>query len=156
MKADTIPFGFHMNLLRLRPVTAVVLSLWLGFLACVLGCVQPMVGAPPEEPLISELKAVGSEDGDRATGGEPCCHHSRGTSEKGKHVAQTVSCCPLDATVIQKHDLVPPLGADLSIAILMLLAFRPAYQPSASVGANPLGLWQAGRDVLLQAHVLRI
>lgn len=84
--------GDHVDKLRLQHVTAIALSLWLGFLACVLGCVQPVLAsASSTQTAISQLKAAANEgDGDQMAGAGPCCHHSRGASDK-KQRATTVS-----------------------------------------------------------------
>ena len=86
----------------------------------------------------------------------PCCHHGRGASSKNKPVAQTVSCCPLDATLMQKQDPVSRLRGHWSVVVLLLLAFHPSFPLSASDRENAPTVWHAGRDVLLQTHILRI
>ena len=149
---------FDVNAFRLRSLAATVLSLWLGILACVLGCAQPMSASTLSTHIrISELKTIGNEDtkGEMADAAS-CFHHSRGASEKNKQNAQTVSCCPLDATLIQKQDPVSPLQTDSHVILLMLLAFRPALPLSAMNRTSAPTTGHAGRDVLLQIHVLRI
>jgi hypothetical protein len=144
-----------MNLFRLERVTSSVLSFWLGFLACVLGCVQPILAAPWMQTPIPQFKAAANVDNEMADAGL-CCHHSGSAPENNKHHTQTVSCCPLDATLTQKQDPVSPLRIDSSLTAFIQLAFQSLYQFSASSGADPAIVWHAGRDVLLKAHVLRI
>ena len=147
-----------MNTLRVRSLTATVLSIWLGFLACVLGCALPAVGSETSSParvFTSDTAANEDSNGKMADAG-PCCHHGHGTSQKNKPGAQTVSCCPLDATLIQKQDPVSRLRGHWSVAVLLLLVFHPSFPLSASNGNNAPTVWHAGRDVLLQTHILRI
>jgi hypothetical protein len=147
-----------MNAYCLRSLTATVLSLWLGFLACVLGCAQPVLASTPSShPQICEPQAAANEDNSsKIADAGPCCHHSGGASQKNKQGAQTVSCCPLDATLIQKQDPVSPISGHSYVVVLMLLVLRPLFQLSATNETNPPTVWHAGRDVLLKVHVLRI
>jgi hypothetical protein len=131
----------------LRLVISTVLSCWLGFLACVLGCAQPISAAAScGRTPVSELAAVASEKSD---GGDSCCHRKSKPSEP-----QTVSCCPLDATLIQKQNPASPPRSDY-VAMLTLLTFSLSNQLSVGSGllATPP---HEGRDILLQIHVLRI
>jgi hypothetical protein len=62
----------------------------------------------------------------------------------------------LDATLLQKQDPVPHLRAYPYVFVFPLLAFHAPVLSSANseiTGAIP---WHAGRDVLLEAHVLVI
>jgi hypothetical protein len=147
-----------MNALRLRSLTAAGLSFWLGFLACVLGCALPALGSETSPHAgVFALPIAANEDGngEMADAG-PCCHHGRGSSQKNKQGAQTVSCCPLDATLIQKQDPVSRLRGHWAVAVLLLLVFHPSFPLSAIKGKSAPTVWHAGRDVLLQTHILRI
>jgi hypothetical protein len=146
-----------MRAMHLRPVTATVLSFWLGFLACVLGCARPGLASTPSSPTqISESRVAASEGSSgQMADAEPCCHHSHGASQKNNQGAKAVSCCPLDATLIQKQDPVSAVSAHSYVAVLTLFVFHPSFQLSASNG-NATNVWHAGRDVLLQTHILRI
>ena len=146
-----------MSLFRLQPLAAIALSLWLGFLACVLGCTQPVLPFSPSTYIhISDRKTVANEtsSGKMADAG-PCCH-SRGTSEKNKQSVSTISCCPLDATLLQKQDPVSPLRIRSFVVVLMLFVLYPSRPLSASDAIHTPIVWHTGRDVLLQARVLRI
>ena len=147
-----------MNGLRLRSWMATGLSLWLGFLACVLGCAPPVLGSETSSHSgVFALNPAANEDGNGEMGDAgPCCHHGRGASPKNKPVAQTVSCCPLDASLMQKQDPVSRLRGQWSVAVLLLLVFHPSFPLSASHRENSPTVWHAGRDVLLQTHILRI
>ena len=141
----------------LRPVTATALALWLGFLACILGCAQPILASIPSHTQISEPTTAASEDDSgKMVDAGPCCHHHRGASDKNNQGLQTISCCPLDATLIQKQDPISPKCSHPYAAVLMLFAFNSSFRLTATNGINIPIVWQAGRDVLLQAHVLRI
>jgi hypothetical protein len=147
-----------MDRLRLKHVTAVALSLWLGFLACVLGCVQPVfAGSLSTRAQIIRVGAAADEDGhDRMADVGSCCHHSGKTPDKNRQGTSNVSCCPLDATLIQRQDPVPPLRTYFSVFVLALLALHALVPLSVSPETGPPLAWHAGRDVLLQVHILRI
>jgi len=66
------------------------------------------------------------------------------------------SCCPLDATLIQKQNPASPFRSDTCIAVLALLALHSRNQFPASGEVRLRALWYAGRHILLQAHILRI
>ena len=140
----------------LRPVTATALALWLGFLACVLGCAQPVLASTPERIPISQPRAAASEADSKMGDAGPCCHHHHGTSDENKQGLQTLSCCPLDATLIQKQDSASSKIGHPYAVVLMLFVLNPSFRLSASGGIDPPSVYHAGRDVLLQAHVLRI
>jgi hypothetical protein len=145
---------FYMGSLNLKHVTVIALSLWLGCLACVLGCVQPVSASSPP---ISELKATANEDdNDRMADSAPCCHHSGKTSERSKQGSTNSSCCGLNATLTQKQDPKPPLRICLSVFVLSLLVSHSSVPFSVGTDASVPIAWLAGRDVLLQAHILRI
>jgi hypothetical protein len=147
-----------MQLLRPRPLAATALSLWIGFLACVLGCAQPIL-APPKlaQAQLLQSQAAPLADVHRTvTREEPCCHHTRGSHKDSQRV-EKISCCPLDATLLQKPDPASFSRASFLIATLTLLISQPALPPSAMALENtspPLA--HSGRDILLQARILRI
>jgi hypothetical protein len=140
----------------LRPLTATVLALWLGFLACLLGCAQPVLASAPSDNQISQSRAAGHDADSKMGDAGSCCHHHHGTSDGNKQGVQTISCCPLDATLIQKQDPSSPKSDHHYAVVLMILVLNPSFRLSASDGINTPSVCHAGRDVLLQAHVLRI
>lgn len=146
-----------MTLLGLRSATATALSLWLGVLACVLGCANPSGAAPlAPETHVAGLGATPCPDGGDDAG-EPCCRHRHNPgdgSEKNEH--HSISCCPAETALIQKQNVVPPASAQLYIAVLVLPNFHASSFVAANAGAIPSTLWHSGRDILLQVHVLRI
>src|SRR5215468_200590 len=135
-----------MNARYSRPIISIALSCWFGFLACLLGCAQPAIAA-------TGCQQVQPNTGDRS----PCCHHGRnrsgGQHENGPRAA---SCCPLDATLIQKQDPSSPLRGSPHAAVPVSLGLCFASQLVANVELPPSTIWCAGRDILLQTHVLRI
>jgi hypothetical protein len=143
--------------LGLRPVAATALSLWLGVLACVLGCAKPSAAsASAPQTEVSGLSAAPCPDGG-GDAGQPCCRHGHDPadgSEKNEH--HSISCCPAETALIQKQNVVPPAAAHLYVAVLMLPDFHPSNFVSANASAGPSTLWHSGRDLLLQVHVLRI
>jgi hypothetical protein len=146
-----------MDRLRLTQVTASALSLWLGCLACVLGCVQPVSVPAPSTQRISELNATANEDdNDRMADSAPCCHHNGKSSEKNKQDSTNSSCWGLNATLTQKQDPVPPLRTFLSVFVLSLWVLHSSVPLSVSTDTSAPIAWHAGRDVLLQTHILPI
>lgn len=145
-----------MTLFGLRSLTATVLSLWLGVLACVLGCAMPSAASPSaSETQASRLSAAPCPDGGDA--GEECCRHGHnpaGGSEKNEH--HSISCCPAETALIQKQDLTSPALAHLYVAVLTLANFDASSFVSSTASASPSAFWHSGRDILLQVHVLRI
>jgi hypothetical protein len=138
-------------------VTATLLAFWLGFLACVLGCARPVLASTPSGPQISEASAAATQaDSDKMADAGPCCHHHQGTSDKNKQGLQTISCCPLDATLIQKQDPASSKSGHPYAVVLILFVLNPSLRLSARHDINAPTVCHAGRDVLLQAHVLRI
>jgi hypothetical protein len=143
--------------LDLRSVTATALSLWLGILACVLGCAKPSAAFPlAPETQVSGLNAAPCPD----SGGdaeEPCCRHGHDPANgPGKNEHHSISCCPAETALIQKRNVVAPASAHLHVAVLVLRIFHSSNLFSANVSASPSTLWDSGRDILLQGHVLRI
>jgi hypothetical protein len=140
----------------LRHLTATVLALWLGFLACLLGCAPPVLASTPSRTEISESRTTAHEADSKMGDAGSCCHHHHGTSDGNKPGVQTISCCPLDATLIQKQDPGATNSDHHYAVVLMIFVVNPSFRLSASNGINAPPVGHAGRDVLLQTHVLRI
>ena len=143
----------------LRSVVCITLSCWFGFLACVLGCAKPTLAAAvcEQNQISSALKFAREAVGSNAAGGAPCCHPRRSSSggpHQNNHTG--VSCCPLAATLIQKQDPTSRLHSDTGIALLAPLTLHSTNRFPASGEVLLPALWYAGRDILLQAHILRI
>ena len=148
----------HVSLPDLRSVVSITLSCWFGFLAYVLGCAKPTLAAAAceQNQISGGLKFARETVGSNAGGGAPCCHHSRSSSgapHQNNHSG--VSCCPLGATLAQKQDPTSRLRSDACIALLAPLTLHSTNRFPASGVLLP-ALWYAGRDILLQTHILRI
>src|SRR5579862_10042020 len=141
-----------MNGRSTKSIVATALSLWLGVLACLLGCESPAKAANSAAGQAGGVKCP--ESGSDA--GDSCCQHGHnpGSSEKNRHHA--MSCCPTETALTQKQSSILP---DLTVVLVAVLAL-------AHVEASPLQFDRAhesdaiptrtGRDILRQAHVLRI
>lgn len=140
----------------LRPLTATVLAFWLGFLACLLGCTQPVLASAPSHTEIFESRTPANEADSKMGDAGSCCHHHHGTSDGNKRGVQTISCCPLDATLIQKQDPGSANSGHHYAVVLMIFVLNPSFRLSARNGINTPPVGHAGRDVLLQTHILRI
>jgi hypothetical protein len=132
-----------------RPVTATALSLWLGVLACVLGCAKASAVFPAPE-TVSGIAAQCPDGGRDA--GESCCRHGHNPAGKNQHHSN--SCCPTETALIQKQNVVPPPLVHLYVVALAL----PDFHATSFVSMSALSSlpWRLGRDILLQVHVLRI
>ena len=111
--------------LGLRSVTATGLSLWIGVLACVLGCAKPSVASTSA----SETKASGFSAAPCPERGgedeEPCCRHGHNPADgSGKNEQHSISCCPAETALIQKQNVAPPLLVHLYVAVLALPGFH--------------------------------
>jgi hypothetical protein len=138
----------------LRTMTATGLSLWLGVLACVLGCAKPAAASPTPEEQVSGPIAAGCPDRDNEAG-ESCCRHDHDPANgSGKNQHHSNSCCPTETALIQKQNVVPPPLVHLYVVALALPDFHAtSFVSTSALSSLP---WRLGRDVLLQVHVLRI
>jgi hypothetical protein len=146
-----------MNAFGLRPLTATALSLWLGILACVLGCAKvSTASASTPKTQGSGLTAAQCpvRDGDA---GESCCRHGHdpagGSGDDAQH---TISCCPAETALIQKQNVVSASLIQVYVGPLALPDLQAANFASATATARSSPLRHVGRDILLQVHVLRI
>jgi len=138
----------------LRPVTATALSLWLGVLACVLGCAKPSAASSLAPETVSGHIAAQCPDRDNEAG-DSCCRHGHNPADhSGKNQHHSISCCPTETALIQKQNVVPPSLVHLYVAALALPDFHTTSFVFASATSSIV--WRLGRDILLQVHVLRI
>src|SRR5258708_37726982 len=144
--------------LGLRSLTATTLSLWIGVLACVLGCAMPSAASPSAPELQRSGRNTVQQCADPSgDDGQPCCrqgHHPADGSNKNQH--RSISCCPADTALVQKQNVVPPASVHLRVAVLALPNFHASNFVSANASASPSTLGHSGRDLLLQVHVLRV
>ena len=145
-----------MNAPRLRPATATALSLWLGILACVLGCANvSTASASIPKTQVSGLNATQCPDRDVDAGS--CCrhgHHPAGGSDKDEQHA--ISCCPAETALIQKQNVASPALIALYVAASALPDLHATNFVSATAIATSSPFSHAGREILLQVHMLRI
>jgi hypothetical protein len=137
-----------MSAFSMRSVTASALSVWLGVLACLLGCATPTKATQRHE--------AGAVCPDRTTdSGESCCQHDHnpGSSEKNRHHA--MSCCPTETALTQKQNLTSPA---LAVFLAVLIPVETDASPFDFTRAllSDTVPWQTGRDILQQVQVLRI
>jgi hypothetical protein len=143
-----------MNLFCLQSLTATVLSVWLGFLACALGCAHPVSASTKHSAAqVSKANGMLCVDADKADGESSCCTGHGSSRPSQKH--HSISCCPLDATLIQKHDVASLVANHVHLAVFALLIFHPSIALWTPIEATPF-VWVEGRDVLLQTQLLRI
>jgi hypothetical protein len=142
-----------MNVFNLRSGIASLLSLWLGVLACLLGCAQPTSAAP--ERGTSTADAVSCPASDSAAD-DSCCQHGHNPTnpETNRHHAK--SCCPTETVVIQKQTVTTPELTHVIVATLALLNVDASKLGFASISLGDFVPWQASGDILRQVHVLRI
>jgi hypothetical protein len=140
--------GVGMSVSSAKSIVSTVLSLWLGVLACLLGCASP-ARAIERAPQRSGIVQCPTNDDT----GDSCCQH-RGSSEKNQRHA--MSCCPTETALTQKQALAVPALTATYIAVLTLVHIEPSPAFFESTHAGDAIPWQSGRDILQQVHVLRI
>lgn len=145
-----------MNALRLRPVTATALSLWLGILACVLGCAKVST-ASASAPRTQVSGRSTTQCPERDVDAGSCCrhgHHPAGGSDKDEQ--HTISCCPAETALIQKQKVASPALIQLYVTALAPPDLHAANFVSATAIGTSSPVSHAGREILLQVHILRI
>jgi hypothetical protein len=143
-----------MVLFGLRSMTAGALSLWLGVLACLLGCAKPAAASTHHsatQQAAANCPEGGSDDSDS------CCQHghdSRGIPDKSSHHAK--SCCPTETALAERKSapIVHAISVDLE-TLAMPVADASSVVLASAVASIPTP-WHAGRDILRRVHVLRI
>ena len=142
-----------MNVFRPQCLTATVLSLWLGFLACALGCAHPVSASTPREAwhALKATETLCSDDNE--TDGDSCCTGHGSSRSSQKH--HNISCCPLDATLIQKQDTSSLVVDHVHLAVFTFLISDPSTALWTPVEGPPT-ITLEGRDIFLQTHILRI
>ena len=141
-----------MGYLSLRSATATALSLWLGLLACLLGCATPVVAASAHHRQSADTGLCPERN---SAADDSCCQHGHsGGSEKNSHHAK--SCCPTETALTQKNYLGSAAQVSPGIVVFTLPNLDVSGLSFESENAGVPALWQAGRDILRQVHVLRI
>src|ERR1700685_4026208 len=151
----------RLPLLTFRSVVATGVSLWMGVLACLVGCTVPILASSgaSRAPLMHENSAEPNQPGVMADMPN-CPHHFGGNAPAKPNEPKPVrgggmSCCPVEVTVVAKpetvtlhiapsSDFVP--AADFAVATIRFfhsVEFVPPVRHS-------------GRDTLLETQLLRI
>jgi len=145
----------------MKAVLAVVVSLWMADLVCVMGCTQAAPASSPrvvDSSFSQQNAAHYSEPGLQEDA--PSCHHTGGNPSLPPNDRKPASnaprsCCPLEVTVVQKSNTLgirtvtvqdSALSPDFYFGIAGFSGrseFVPAISPS-------------GRDRLLETQLLRI
>jgi hypothetical protein len=138
----------------LRSLTATSLSLWLGVLACLLGCAKPTTAA---EQRPSPEASMGVCPQSKSNADEPCCQHGHDAPGRPDNKSDHAnSCCPTETALTQKETLTAPPLVVVHAVALTLPSVGASPMVFTSLNASAPTLWQAGRDILRQVHVLRI
>jgi len=145
-------------------VLAIGLSFWMAAVACVVGCMQPVLAR--SEPSAPQYQSPNRshQSPNRLQSGliadMDCCHHESPSAPANDHKRsphELISCCPLNARVpvAQKLSPAPPASAYENDAIPSI-EFRFAFTAFSHPAACAHACWHSGRDTLRKAHVLRI
>jgi hypothetical protein len=145
----------------LRAVVAAGVSLWIGVLACVMGCALPAVASAESRDLVRTPGAAAQRDASPMAGMENCPHHS-GSKVPGKpgkspggSLPGRMSCCPPEVTVAPKSHF-------YVLAIVVVASFVVASPlPLSASGFSCFVAFvppviHSGRDTLLETRLLRI
>jgi len=138
---------------------ATFISAWFAAITCLIGCTQMgLLSAEPDlRDSVNVHRALPAQ-ADDLMADLPDCHHAGNSSAppRDNHSPShsSLSCCPLETTVIVKTVVLPATSAvarDRFTAPdqgLHTAAFRIAHRV-------PL-FWQTGRDTLLNSRLLRV
>jgi hypothetical protein len=137
-----------------KAIAAIWVSLWMAVLACLTGCFQPIFFGSEAKAQAGINESGGHKHGH--AGNMECCKPSgRSPSsppkDKKRPSGENASCCPLEATVIQKREA----PAKASAAVPSLDFHFSFTQFSAPVEFTQV-MENSGRDTLLKTHALRI
>jgi hypothetical protein len=144
-----------MSFFGLRSMTATALSLWLGILACLLGCVKPAAGSTSTERSAVSETGMGVCPEGNSGAGDACCQHgldAPDSPEKNSHHAK--SCCPTETALTQKKSVGAAPLVTVHAAALKVTKLDTSEFVFASISVPTL--CRAGRDILREVHVLRI
>lgn len=149
------------RLLNFRSVVATGVSLWMGVLACLVGCAVPILASSgaSSTPLMHENSGEPNQPGVMADMPN-CPHHFGGNappkrSEPNPVRGGRMSCCPVEVTVASKSEAVTlhiAPTSDFVLASDFNLARIRFFHPTEFVPR----VWHSGRDTLLDTQLLRI
>jgi hypothetical protein len=151
----------RLPLLTFRSVVATGVSLWMGVLACLVGCTVPILASSgaSSAPLMHENSAEPNQPGVMADLPN-CPHHFGGNAPAEPNEPKPVrgggmSCCPVEVTVASKPEAVAlriAPASDFVLASDFNLARIRIFHPAEFVPR----VWHSGRDTLLETQLLRI
>jgi hypothetical protein len=151
----------HLSFHNLKAGVATLISLWMGVLACLMGCTLPALATPVPNQISSISNNVAEESQSAAMANmEDCTHHSGGNSPgkpSDRKPAPTggMSCCPLEVTIGPKANTatlgIAPAHAFVLVPNFNLVTVR--FYRSVEILAS---VWHSGRDTLLETHLLRV
>lgn len=144
-----------------KAVVATGVSLWMGVLACLMGCTVPILASSgaSSAPSVHE-NSVEQGQPDLMADMPNCPHHS-GRSAPAKPSGPKpsrgsgMSCCPVEVTVASKPDTVTLHIAPASDFVLASDFAMAKIRFFPSVEFVP-PVWHSGRDTLLETQLLRI
>jgi len=152
-----------------RAVVASVVSLWIGVLACVMGCALPTVAHAGGHDLVRSQSDTSHSDASPMAEMENCPHHSIGKVPSGGKVPGKpadrkspggsmpgrMSCCPPEVTVAPKpHYSAPAVVVVASFVVASPLQLSASWFSSFVELVPPV--IHSGRVTLLQTRLLRI
>jgi hypothetical protein len=147
----------------LRAIVAAGVSLWIGVLACVMGCALPAVASAESSALVQTQSEAAQRDDAPMAGMENCPHHS-GSKAPGKpadgrspggSMPGRMSCCPPEVTVAPKsHFSFPAIVVVVGLVMARPLQLSTSGFPSLVAFVPPV--ISSGRDTLLKTRLLRI
>jgi hypothetical protein len=151
----------RLTLNSLRSVVAAGVSLWIGVLACVMGCALPAVAG--RHDLARSQSDTSHSEASPMAGMENCPHHSGSTipgkpadgKSPGGSMPGRMSCCPPEVTVAPKaHYSAPAIVVVASFVVASPLQLVASWFSSFVEFVPPV--IHSGRDTLLQTRLLRI
>lgn len=145
---------------RFRMATAITLTLWMAALACLTGCMLPAFADPsPKQISCPEPSAADPGGMDLVAGMANCPHaghHNPANPQGGRRAPSGgMSCCFMELNVPTKLQTPQPQLVAARMAVpVTIFDVTPLWTHSALEFQVPV--FRAGRDTLLQTHLLRI
>jgi hypothetical protein len=145
---------------RFRMATALSMALWMAALACGTGCMLPAVASASPKPISCPEETAADPAGTDLIAGMTNCpragHHAPANQQGGKHAPSGgMSCCFLELNVPTRTHAPQPQIVAAHVAVpVLIFDVTPVWTHSAPEFSPPVD--HAGRDTLLQTHLLRI
>jgi hypothetical protein len=145
---------------RFRIATALSMAIWMVALACVTGYMPPAFGSPNLKQISCPQEAATGPAGMDLMANMPNCphaaHHGPANPQGRKRTPSGgISCCFLELNVPTRMQTPQPQLVTAHLAVpVAIFNVMPAWTHSAPEFSLPVDY--AGRDTLLQTHLLRI